>query len=190
MFSGIIQGLGTINKIESNDLFIETSLDLSECIIGSSISCNGICLTATSIKKIDNQHHIFSVNLSEETKNRIAEMGKLINIEKSIKVGDEISGHFVYGHVDCVTEIIKIEKLNSSWDFEFKRNQQMKKYVVEKGSVAINGISLTISNISSNSFSVSIIPHTFESTNLKISKVKDFVNIEFDILARYILNND
>ena len=116
-------------------------------------------LTATSIEKLENNHFIFSVNLSEETVKRSNlssnHLKQKINIEKSLKVGDEISGHFVYGHVDCVTQISKINELNSSWNFEFKKgqnNKNMEKFIVEKGSIAVNGISLTIANVSSDKF--------------------------------------
>tara|TARA_Y100001960_G_C14534551_1_gene757790 strand:+ start:294 stop:878 length:585 start_codon:yes stop_codon:yes gene_type:complete len=194
MFSGIIQGVGKIHNVESCNTFIKTSINLGDCKVGSSISCNGVCLTLTSIEKIDNDNYIFCVNISEETKKRstfnFLKISEIINIEKSIKVGDEISGHFVYGHIDCTTQISKIEKLDSSWNFEFKKNDKMKKFIVEKGSIAMNGISLTVANVSSNSFTISIIPHTFENTNLKILKINDLVNVEFDQIARYILNND
>ena len=197
MFSGIIQGIGFIDNLQSNNTFIRTSLDLSDCKIGSSISCNGVCLTATSVEKLENNDFIFSVNISEETRNRSNfysnNLNQKINIEKSIKLGDEISGHFVYGHVDCVTQISKINELNSSWNFEFKKdrnNKNMEKFIVEKGSIAVNGISLTIANVSSDNFSISIIPHTYENTNLNSVKENDVVNIEFDALARYVLKNE
>ena len=192
MFSGIIQGIGTINKIESDNLFIKTSVNLNDIIIGSSISCNGVCLTATSINKIDNSNYIFSVNISEETKTRstfkFPQFSKYINIEKSLKIGDEISGHFVYGHVDCVTEISKIQKLDASWTFEFKKNLNMKKFIVEKGSISINGVSLTISKIRANSFQITVIPHTLKLTNLINLKRGDKVNVEFDMVGKYLNN--
>ena len=197
MFSGIIQGIGFIDKIQSNNIFIRTSLDLSDCQISSSISCNGVCLTATFIEKLENNDFIFSVNLSEETLKRSNlssnHLKQKINIEKSLKVGDEISGHFVYGHVDCVTQISKINELNSSWNFEFKKdqnNKNMEKFIVEKGSIAVNGISLTVANVSHDNFSISIIPHTYENTNLNSAKENDLVNIEFDALARNFLKNE
>ena len=194
MFSGIIQGIGQIDNIKSNNIFIKTDVNLSDCSVGTSISCNGVCLTATSIDKIDDNHFIFSVNISEETKNRSTfhsqKLSKIINIEKSLKVGDEISGHFVYGHVDCITQISRIQKLESSWIFEFIINDEMKKFIVEKGSISINGISLTIANTSLDNFTISVIPYTYDNTNFKTSKANDLVNIEFDALARYIVKND
>ena len=197
MFSGIIQGIGFIDNLQSNNTFIRTSLDLSDCKIGSSISCNGVCLTATSVEKLENNDFIFSVNISEETRNRsnffYNNLNQKINIEKSIKAGDEISGHFVYGHVDCITKISKIHKLDLSWNFEFikdKNYKDMEKFIVEKGSIAVNGISLTVANVSYDNFSISIIPHTYNNSNLCEAKENDLVNIEFDALARYALKNE
>ena len=195
MFSGIIQGTGKIDSVDPNNTFIiRTFVDLKDCKIGSSISCNGVCLTITSIKKINNNEYVFSVNISEETKKRSTfnsqNFSQDINLEKSLKVGDEISGHLVYGHIDCVTEITKIQKLDSSWNFEFEKNDKMKKFIVEKGSISINGISLTITNVDKDSFIISIIPHTFHTTNLQFSKEGDFVNVEFDYLARFILKKN
>jgi len=200
MFSGIVQGIGLIDNhnISSNCTYITTSLDLSDCQIGSSISCNGVCLTITEIRKdqpkgiFPDELYLIGVNISEETRNRsnLSENFKQkINIEKSLKVGDEISGHFVYGHVDCVTQISKIYKLDSSWFFEFqkdKNNENMEKFIVEKGSIAVNGISLTVAKVTSESFSISIIPHTYNNTNLCDAKENDLVNIEYDALARYV----
>lgn len=196
MFTGIIQSLGTIERIDkSNNIFtIKTSLDFSKSSIGTSICCDGVCLTAISIIKEDS-NFLFSVNVGEETIKRTNlykwKKNYKINIEKSLKLGDEISGHFVYGHVDAVIKVISIDKLNNSWEYGFSfstlsNSLDFKNFVVEKGSVAINGISLTVSNVSENSFKVSIIPHTYENTNISFLKYKDKVNIEFDPIARYI----
>ena len=198
MFSGIIQGKGIVNTIIKNTFTIETNLNLDDCVIGSSICCDGICLTIISIK-LDNNAYKFQVNVSEETLKRstckIWKIGFNLNIEKSIKVGDELGGHFVYGHVDMTVKILKIETLKSSWNFYFSlpkldNNKKNLKYIVEKGSVAINGISLTISGFIHNSFVVSIIPHTYNNTNLSNLKEGDMVNIEFDPLYRYIYSRN
>ena len=113
-----------------------------------------------------------------------------INIEKSLKLGDEISGHFVYGHIDCICKIYKIKIQKSSWNFYFLLSKNLHKYlnklIVEKGSISINGVSLTIANLNKNLFCISIIPHTFKSTNFKFLKNNDYVNVEFDMFARYI----
>ena len=194
MFTGIIQGQATIRNRTSNfsEITFETDLNLSNCKTGSSINCDGICLTATSIK-FENNKYFLTVNISEETLKKSATRfwnnNYQINIEKSIKAGDEIGGHFVYGHVDCATKILKINKLESSWEFVFQKdnaNKYMERFIVQKGSIAINGISLTVANVSSDNFSISIIPYTYENTNLNNAKANDLVNIEFDALARYV----
>jgi len=121
-------------------------------------------------------------NFSENSFNKI----KPINLEKSLKIGDEISGHFVYGHVDRTTKLLKVSKLNNSWDFFFENFQNKdKNYIVEKASIAVNGISLTIANVTNEYFSISVIPHTFDNTNLSDLQEYDIVNIEFDYLARF-----
>ena len=195
MFTGIIQNLGRVTSYTKGELQISTSLDLGDCKIGSSICCNGVCLTVTDVNIRDDQY-IFKVNVGEETQKRtnfsneqFNELVK-INIEKSLKIGDEISGHFVYGHVDCTTNITNIKKLKNSWEFIFQNfNNKNKNFIVEKGSIAINGISLTIANQDNNNFSISVIPHTFNNTNLKYLKVQDLVNIEFDYLARFSMRD-
>ena len=195
MFTGIIQNLGNVISYKSGELEISTSLDLSDCDIGTSICCNGVCLTATKIN-FKNDLYIFKVNVGEETQQRTnfsnKEFNKLakINIEKSLKIGDEISGHFVYGHIDRITNITNINKLDNSWEFYFQNfKNKDKNFIVEKGSIAINGISLTIAKVDNNNFSISVIPHTFDNTNLKYLKVQDLVNIEFDYLARFSMKD-
>ena len=192
MFTGIIQNIGSVVSYTNGELEISTSLDLSDCKIGSSICCNGICLTATEINFREDQY-TFKVNVGEETYERTnfsnEELAK-INIEKSLKIGDEISGHFVYGHIDRTTNITNINKLDNSWEFYFKNfKNKDKNFIVEKASIAINGISLTIAKVDNNNFSISVIPHTFENTNLKYLKVQDLVNIEFDYLARFSMKD-
>ena len=191
MFTGIIQEKGKVVNFSKGILEISTNLDLSDCKIGSSICCNGVCLTATEIQLINNLYH-FNTNVGEETMLRTTfsensfNKIKPINLEKSLKIGDEISGHFVYGHVDRTTKLLKVSKLNNSWDFFFENFQNKdKNYIVEKASIAVNGISLTIANVTNEYFSISVIPHTFDNTNLSELKEYDIVNIEFDYLARF-----
>jgi riboflavin synthase len=195
MFTGIVQNLADVISFKNGELEISTSLDLSDCKIGSSICCNGVCLTATEINFREGQY-TFKVNVGEETQDRTnfsnQEFNKLakINIEKSLKIGDEISGHFVYGHIDRTTNITNINKLDNSWEFYFKNfKNKDKNFIVEKASIAINGISLTIAKVDNNNFSISVIPHTFENTNLKYLKEQDLVNIEFDYLARFSMKD-
>ena len=166
MFTGIIQSSGSIESFNKtiNAFSIKTKLDLSDSKVGSSICCDGVCLTVTTINKL-NDNFIFTVNVGEETYRRsnLIQWKKYqkINLEKSLKMGDEISGHFVYGHVDCVCKILEVKKLENSWEFRFEK-QLLKYYdlIVEKASIAIDGISLTIANVDKNSFVISIIPHT------------------------------
>ena len=195
MFTGIVQNLADVISFKNGELEISTSLDLSDCKIGSSICCNGVCLTATEINFREDQY-TFKVNVGEETQDRTnfsnQEFNILakINIEKSLKIGDEISGHFVYGHIDRTTNITNINKLDNSWEFYFKNfKNKDKNFIVEKASIAINGISLTIAKVDNNNFSISVIPHTFENTNLKYLKEQDLVNIEFDYLARFSMKD-
>ncbi len=196
MFTGIIQTIGILDFIDrdSNKYTILTDLNLNDCETGSSICCDGVCLTMIDIKNLENKFK-FDVNIGEETLKRsnLNNWNKncQINLEKSLRLGDEISGHFVYGHVDALTTIKSINKIDNSWEFYFSlsaldNKPNLKKMIVEKGSIAINGISLTIANVNENFFSVSIIPHTFNNTNLSKLKINDSVNIEFDPLARYI----
>ena len=194
MFTGIVQDLGSIKLIKGGLYKVNTNLDLSECKEGSSISCNGVCLTAKNIKTNQNQNSTFEVNIGEETLMR-TNLGnniltnKLINIEKSLKIGDEIGGHFVYGHVDVITSLKKIEKLNNSWEYNFEKNFDLKnRFIKEKASISINGISLTIANVGDSSFTISVIEHTFKNTNLQFLNIDDHVNVEFDYLARFVLN--
>jgi riboflavin synthase len=191
MFTGIIQEKGKVINFSQGVMEISTNLDLSDCKIGSSICCNGVCLTATEINLINNLYQ-FKTNVGEETMLRTTFSENLfnkikpINLEKSLKIGDEISGHFVYGHVDRTTKLLKVSKLNNSWDFFFENFQNKdKNYVVEKASIAVNGISLTIANVTNEYFSISVIPHTFDNTNLSDLQEYDIVNIEFDYLARF-----
>ena len=194
MFTGIVQDLGSIKLIKGGLYKVNTNLDLSECNEGSSISCNGVCLTAKNIKTNQNQNSTFEVNIGEETLMR-TNLGnniltnKLINIEKSLKIGDEIGGHFVYGHVDVITSLKKIEKLNNSWEYNFEKNFDLNnRFIKEKASISINGISLTIANVGDSSFTISVIEHTFKNTNLQFLNIDDHVNVEFDYLARFVLN--
>ena len=197
MFTGIVQEFGSIKFLKKGLYQIFTSLDLSDCNEGSSISCNGVCLTAKNIKiNYPNNNYVFEVNIGEETLKRTnlgqdISKNKKINIEKSLKIGDEIGGHFVYGHVDCVTIIKDILKLNNSWEYHFEKNfDNNNKFISEKASISINGISLTIANVLKDSFNISVIDHTYKNTNLQFLNVGDYVNIEFDYLARFVLKDE
>jgi riboflavin synthase len=191
MFNGIIINTGLINKIYKKNknctIEIQSKIKFKNHEIGSSISCSGACLTLESYNK-----NLFKFYLSKETLSKtifkFSKKGDVVNLEKSLKYGNRLSGHFVQGHVDTTCGVKKITKIGKSWLMTFNLKKKFKKYIVEKGSVTINGVSLTISKIFHNSFQISIVPHTLKLTNLINLKEKDFVNVEFDVLAKYIKN--
>ena len=153
--------------------------------IGSSISCSGACLTIENYNR-----NLVKFYLSKETLNKtifkISKCGDIINLEKSLKYGNRITGHFVQGHVDTTCSIKKILFIGKSWLINFKLLERYKKYLVPKGSITINGVSLTITKILRFGFQISIIPQTLKLTNLIYLKERDLVNVEFDILGKYI----
>ena len=188
MFTGITENIGVIKSISKRDPIaynIETNMILKDVKIGSSIMCSGICLTIVKKNKKS-----FYVNLSEETLKVTTaknwKVGTKVNLEKSLKVGDEIAGHFVSGHVDGITELEEKKVLKKSTLLNFALPKKIAKFICEKGSVTIDGVSLTINTVFKNKFSINIIPHTNKVTTLGKLKKGDMVNIEIDILARYI----
>ena len=189
MFSGIITHTGRINKIykKKNNSVLEilSKMKFSKVDIGSSVSCSGTCLTIEGFKK-----NLVKFYVSKETLNRTifksSKKGDIINLEKSLKYGQHVSGHFVQGHVDTTSIVNKIHFLGRSSLINFKLLKQYKKYIVSKGSITINGVSLTIAKILKYGFQISIIPKTLKLTNLIYLKEKDSVNVEFDILGKYI----
>ena len=193
MFTGIVEGIGTVNKISKitkNRSAIEMTIDLGKQVkglkIGQSVALNGVCLTATKISK---SKCIFEM-IEETTKKTDLgnlKVGGVVNIERSLKAGDRLEGHFVLGHVDGVAIIKKILKKPKEVQVYFDVPKNLAKYVVRKGSIAIDGISLTVVDIKKTLAYVSLIPHTIEITNFHTKKVGDKVNIETDILGKYIL---
>ena len=195
MFNGIVYNQGLIKKIKRNPKYvngslvieIESNISFKKSDIGESVCCDGVCLTLIRIKKKS-----FLFYLSKETLKRsnfkYAKVGKFINIEKSLLHGKKISGHYIQGHVDTTSVVKKIKIVDRSWNVIFSLNKQLRKFVVDKGSISINGVSLTISKIRSSSFQVTIIPHTLKLTNLIKLKKGDKVNIEFDIVGKYLNN--
>ena len=193
MFTGIIEGIGTVNKISKitkNRSAIEMTIDLGKQVkglkIGQSVALNGVCLTATKISK---SKCIFEM-IEETTKKTDLgnlKVGGVVNIERSLKVGDRLEGHFVLGHVDGVAIIKKILKKPKEVQVYFEVPKNLAKYIVKKGSITIDGISLTVVDIKKTLAYVSLIPHTIEITNFHTKKVGDKVNIETDILGKYIL---
>ena len=191
MFTGITTNKGRIKKITKSKIpeyYIETDLKMKKISVGSSIMCSGICLTVTKILK-----NVFVVNISEETlKVTNAYYWKkdtLINLEKSLALGDEMGGHFVTGHVDCISKVKKVQQLQKSVKYHFSIAEKLEKFLCKKGSVTIDGISLTVNKVKNKEFSVDLIPHTLKLTTLGKLKKGDKVNLEIDILARYIDKN-
>tara|TARA_Y100001970_G_C14107815_1_gene789169 strand:+ start:43 stop:636 length:594 start_codon:yes stop_codon:yes gene_type:complete len=189
MFNGIIFNKSKVLKIEKRingiNIFLKSKIKLSNRSLGISISCDGVCLTLISYKK-----NILEFYLSNETiirsKFKNIKIGDEVNLELPLKFGQNISGHICQGHVDTVAKIIKIKKIDKSNVFEFNIKKKYLKYLVKKASILINGVSLTISNIKKNSFEIWSIPHTLKLTNLSNAKKKDLVNVEIDILSKYI----
>ena len=185
MFSGIITNVGEIIACNKSESILSIKSSIKKINLGDSISCSGVCLTIARIK-----NNIVDFNISSETKNKTNLMylnvGDSINLEKSLKVGDEINGHFVFGHVDGLSKILSIKHLEDSKVIEFLAEENIIKYLSPKCSVALDGISLTVNNVFEAKFNVSIIPYTWENTSLKKMKEGDFLNTEVDMLARYV----
>ena len=191
MFTGIIKNTGRISKIykNSNNCIIQilSKIKFSKSEIGSSISCSGACLTLEKYKGNLSKFYISKETL-DRTNFKTSIKGDLVNLEKSLKYGERISGHFVQGHVDTTSIIEKINFVGRSWLIKFKLKKKYSQYLIQKGSITINGISLTISKILKDGFQIVIVPHTLKSTNLMCLKKKDVVNVEFDVLGKYIKN--
>ena len=191
MFNGIIHNSGIVEKISqgknSAEIILKTNLIFNKSEIGSSLCCNGTCLTITRINK-----NLISFYLSKETLDKtnfkFLKIGNTVNIEKSLAYGNKISGHYVQGHIDTTGRVMNINILNKTWIVTFKVKKFFQRNLIEKGSIAINGVSLTISKIKKNRFELNIIPHTLKLTNLINLKKNYNVNIEFDIFSKYLLN--
>ena len=192
MFSGIIKHTGKINKIykNNNNCIIEilSKIKFSKSEIGSSISCSGTCLTIEKYKGNISRFYISKETL-RRTNFKFLKKGDFVNLERSLKYGDRISGHFVQGHVDTTSTIKKINFLGKSQFIDFKLAKKFEKYLIQKGSITINGVSLTISKILIDGFQIVIIPHTLKLTNLIYLSERSVVNVEFDVLGKYIKKN-
>jgi len=193
MFTGIIVGTGKITKLDQktkNRSAIQMTVNLGKYAkglkIGQSVAINGVCLSAT---KISNNNCVFEM-IDETTKKTDlgnVKAGSTVNVERSLKVGDRLEGHFVLGHIDGVATITKIEKKPKEVKIWFKIPKKLTKYVVKKGSIALDGISLTLVDVKKDIASVCLIPHTINVTNFKSKEIGDKLNIETDVLGKYIL---
>jgi riboflavin synthase len=193
MFTGIITDVGRVRSVEQRGdarFTVETAFNTATIDIGASIACSGVCLTV-----VDKGDDWFAVDVSQETLSRTAlgdwKTGAAINLERSLKVGDELGGHIVSGHVDGVAEITAIHPEGGSQRFAFKVAKALSCYIASKGSVALNGVSLTVNEVEDLAcgdtvFGVNIIPHTQAMTTFHFAKVGDRINLEVDVLARYV----
>jgi len=190
MFNGIIFNTGKVINLKKNKhsihIGIQTTINFNKRDVGSSISCDGVCLTIEKIYK----NKIFFY-ISKETLKRsnfkVLKLNQIVNLEKSLTFGQRLSGHFIQGHVDTVAKTNNIGFIDKSWVIEFKIfDKKLNKFLQEKASISINGVSLTISKIFKNSFKINVIPHTLKLTNLKNLKVNSLVNVELDILSKYV----
>ena len=185
MFTGIVEELGKINTITGDKITVVCETVLSDAKLGDSIAVNGVCLTVTNLTS-----NSFTADVSPETMKVTAlnelKAGDFVNLERAMKADGRFGGHIVSGHIDGRGKFISCSRVGDFYDLKFQLEAEQAKYVVHKGSIAINGISLTIANVNENEISLAIIPHTYENTSLKILKTGDFVNIEVDITAKYI----
>tara|TARA_Y100000817_G_scaffold313145_1_gene308596 strand:+ start:6770 stop:7360 length:591 start_codon:yes stop_codon:yes gene_type:complete len=190
MFNGIIYNVGKVQFIKKNKksiyIGVKTNIKFKKRELGSSISCDGVCLTISKIRK----NFIFFY-ISNETLRRsnfkLIKINQLINLEKSISFGQNVSGHFIQGHVDTVAIVKKIIFIDKTWLMKFQiSDKKLSKFLMEKASISINGVSLTISKVNKFLFEINVIPHTLKLTSLKYLKLNDLVNVELDILSKYI----
>ncbi len=192
MFTGIITDQGRVRSITKPGdtlIEIETSYDVAGIAIGASIACSGPCLTVVKRGVTDGQGW-FAVEASAETLSRTTigdwKVGAPVNLERALKVGDELGGHIVTGHVDGVGKIVALRQEGQSWRFSFQAPSELMRYIAQKGSICVEGISLTVNEVEGDVFGVNLIPHTFEHTTLGRMTTGQSVNLEIDALARYV----
>jgi len=197
MFTGIVETTGKVISLEKKKSNLEIGIECSfvnELKKGQSVAHNGVCLTLENIKgqgtRDKGQYTVTAVKETLDKTNLVKlKIGDVINLERSLKVGDRLDGHFVQGHVDCTAEVKSIKKEKGSWLFKFQvsnTKSQVSSLIINKGSICINGISLTVVDVENSIFSVAIIPHTFKHTNFSSLKKGDAVNIEYDVLGKHI----
>jgi riboflavin synthase len=191
MFTGIIQSVGKVSAIAPNAsgdwklTLAVGKLDMSDVALGDSIAVNGVCLTVVSMTT-----NSFVADVSNETLNVSAfkqlSVGSLVNLEKALRLADRLGGHMVSGHVDAVGQVMTIAADGASWRYAFAMPKEIAHYVAHKGSITINGVSLTVNEVSDGSFTVNLVPHTLQETNLGELRVGSIVNLEVDVIARYL----
>lgn len=188
MFTGIIETLGIVKEIQKDgdNLHLTITSDITkELKIDQSIAHNGVCLTVVAID--DNNYTVTAIKETiDKTTLGEWQVGNLINLERAMKLGDRLDGHIVQGHVDQTGVCKSITEANGSWYFSFEYDSQLNNITIEKGSITVNGVSLTVVNSHANGFSVAIIPYTFEHTNFKTFTVGSKINLEFDVVGKYV----
>lgn len=188
MFTGIIESTGSVESSSNhgnNRTYWVSSAISSELRVDQSVSHDGVCLTVEEIA--GNRHRVTAINETlKKTNLKTWKVGSLVNLERCMQMNGRIDGHIVQGHVDTTAICSKKEAADGSWEYRFEFDKQFARLVIEKGSISINGISLTIFDVSRNSFAVAIIPYTFELTNVKTIEVGSVVNIEFDMIGKYV----
>lgn len=189
MFTGIIADIGIVKTLDMTGgdvrLGIQTVFDLNTVDLGASIACSGCCLTV-----VEKKNDVFFVDVSAESLSKTTigtwAIGTRLNLERALKVGDELGGHIVSGHVDGLAKLIRVKQEGDSWRLSFEVPQDMAKFIAPKGSVTLDGISLTVNEVEGNRFGVNIIPHTWNHTTLSDRIEGDYVHLEIDMLARYM----
>ena len=188
MFTGIVTDVGTVRAIEQHGdtrIEIETSYDMDDVDIGASIACSGPCLTV-----VEKGSDWFAVEASAETLDKTAlgdwAVGTQVNLERAMRIGDELGGHIVSGHVDAVAEVVDMTPEGDSMRFSFEAPADFAKYIAPKGSVCLDGVSLTVNEVDGNRFGVNIISHTQSATSFGQRKIGDRINLEVDVLAKYV----
>jgi riboflavin synthase len=191
MFTGIIEATGLVKEVITNGsnrtFWIESSIS-PELSADQSVSHNGVCLTIEEVK--NSTHRVTAIaETMQKTNLYKLQAGDYMNLERCLRLNDRVDGHIVQGHVDTTAVCIERKDLDGSYEFRFRFPAQFKELVIEKGSIGLNGISLTIFNVGENGFSVAVIPYTSQHTNIRFLKEKDEVNIEFDMMGKYVQRN-
>lgn len=188
MFTGIVEELGKIVKLEKSGTNLDITVEAGmtpELKIDQSVSHNGVCLTVVS--KDNRQYKVTAVNETlVKTNLGMLKSGELVNLERGMKLGARLDGHIVQGHVDQTAKCKSIKEADGSWEFTFEYDPTIGNITIEKGSITVNGVSLTVVNSRINEFSVAIIPYTYEHTTFKYLKAGDTVNLEFDVIGKYV----
>lgn len=188
MFTGIIETLGVIQEIKKENTNLHISLQSSiaqELKIDQSVAHNGVCLTVVAIN--GNQYTVTAINETiKKTNLSDWKAGDLVNLERAMRLGDRLDGHIVQGHVDQIGVCTSITEENGSWYYTFEYDEKLNNLTIDKGSITVNGVSLTVVNSKKNQFSVAIIPYTYEHTNFKNFKIGTKINLEFDVIGKYV----